>query len=121
MSILFLTACVWDARDTRIGKIGIEMNDGFTYQYDFGDDWQHTIEVQHSYRSFGGPVKPECIDGKQACTPEDVGGSSGYSRYLVELADPNNEDHAQSLGWRGPFDVDEFNLTDVNERLKRLR
>ncbi|WP_017378530.1 hypothetical protein [Paenisporosarcina sp. TG-14] len=35
---------------------------------------------------------------KQAYPSEDVGGPSGYSRYLVELADPNSEDHAQSLG-----------------------
>ena len=47
-----------------------------TYQYDFGDDWQHKLVLRRAEIEDG--VKyPRCIAGERAGPPEDVGGYPG--------------------------------------------
>ena len=55
----------------------------FTYEYDFGDSWRHTIEVEE-VRPDGGEDDEwaRCLDGARACPPEDCGGVDGYGRLL---------------------------------------
>ena len=48
----------------------------FSYVYDFGDDWDHKIKVVKVVDGY--PLDhPECLDGENACPPEDVGGAPG--------------------------------------------
>ncbi len=60
----------------------------FTYLYDFGDDWHHTVEIENT----PDPRSPArahaiCIDGARARPPEDVGGLGGYETFLATMAD----------------------------------
>ena len=48
------------------------------YLYDFGDDWNHTLEVEDILPADGGSY-PRCVAGAGACPPEDVGGTHGYA------------------------------------------
>jgi hypothetical protein len=66
----------------------------FTYRYDFGDGWEHDVEVTGR----GGPL-PGCVDGSGACPPEDCGGPHGYAELLEALTDPSHPDHDQLTGW----------------------
>lgn len=66
----------------------------FTYRYDFGDGWEHDVEVTGR----GGPV-PGCVDGEGACPPEDSGGPHTYTDTLAALADPTHPDHDDVGGW----------------------
>jgi len=66
----------------------------FTYRYDFGDGWEHDVEVIGR----GGPV-PSCIDGEGACPPEDCGGPDGYAELLDALADPTHPDRDHLSEW----------------------
>jgi len=66
----------------------------FTYRYDFGDNWQHDVEVTGR----GGPA-PACVDGQGACPPEDCGGSHGYTELLETLADPTHPEHDHLSQW----------------------
>ena len=40
-----------------------------TYMYDFGDGWEHVIEVQKIEQPKPGEVYPLCLAGKLACPP----------------------------------------------------
>jgi len=66
----------------------------FTYRYDFGDGWEHDVEVTGR-----GDPAPGCVDGEGACPPEDCGGPHGYAELLEALADPAHPDHDHLSGW----------------------
>lgn len=100
----------------------IGTNEHFTYEYDFGDSWEHEITVHRVWRMAKGLKFAVCLDGANACPPEDVGGSWGYEHLLAVLADPNDEEHEHLSGWvGGPFDSAEFDLALVNARLQAVR
>lgn len=68
----------------------------FLYRYDFGDDWEHDVEVLGR-----GADRPGCVDGQGGCPPEDCGGPSGYAELLAVLADPDDEEHEHMRAWAG--------------------
>lgn len=97
------------------------VGDSISYCYDFGDDWSLTLEVEQHL-----PVRcalryATCVDGEHAAPPEDVGGLSGFSRFLEAIADPTDDEHDGYLEWRGDYDFDHVNLAEINARLQRLR
>jgi hypothetical protein len=93
----------------------------FVYRYDFGDDWEHQIQVEQVMAPDKEARYPSCADGQGACPPEDVGGPSGYQHFLKAIGDPANEEHDDYLDWvGGPFDPSHFDLAEVNRRLGRL-
>ena len=59
----------------------------FTYQYDFGDSWEHVIKVEDLIAPKSGMPPIVCLAGANACPPEDVGGCSGYAEFLEVMAD----------------------------------
>jgi hypothetical protein len=93
----------------------------FTYLYDFGDGWMHTITVQSVEQIPDGHVaRITCLAGKHRCPPEDVGGPWGYSGFLEAIADPNHEEHQSYLHWcGGSFDPKEFDVDAVNLELAK--
>lgn len=94
----------------------------FRYEYDFGDSWEHEVTVEARWRLPIGLKFGVCLDGADACPPEDSGGSHGYAELLRVLADPSHEDHKHLRGWvGGPFDPTEFDLALVNARLQAVR
>lgn len=46
----------------------------FGYEYDFGDSWDHDLEVEAVGPPEAGVRYPVCVAGERACPPEDVGG-----------------------------------------------
>jgi hypothetical protein len=70
----------------------------FVYLYDFGDDWQHQVEVIGP-----GGGRPGVIEGRGACPPEDVGGPHGYADFLKVLANPRDSEHEHIRGWAGSW------------------
>ena len=94
----------------------------FTYEYDFGDSWDHDVVVEDFVRIPRGLKHAVCLDGQNACPPEDCGGVHGYAELRVVLADPNHEDHEELAGWvGGAFDATVFNLAEVNVALQKIR
>jgi len=88
-----------------------------TYQYDFGDDWQHEVLVEKILPPDPAARYPLCLKGKRACPPEDVGGVWGYADFKA-LADPNHPEHKTLMEWYGgPCDPEAFDLEMVNCRL----
>jgi hypothetical protein len=92
----------------------------FTYEYDFGDSWEHGIVVKQVAAPAGGISYPRCVAGARACPPEDCGGAWGYAELLDALADPRHERHEELLEWvGGSFDPAKFDVEEVNARLGR--
>ena len=90
----------------------------FTYTYDFGDNWEHTVAFEKSEAALERASYPVCITGKRNCPPEDCGGVWGYEELLAILADPTHPEHAERIDWLGEaFDPDKFDLERANTML----
>ncbi len=94
----------------------------FSYLYDFGDGWEHTIKVEDVVVPDSNRQRVRCVAGENACPPEDVGGPHAYLDFLAALKDPTHEEHASMTEWiGGSFDPSAFEITDVNERLAEIK
>ena len=92
-----------------------------SYEYDFGDSWDHTLLVEKILASQEGVRYPICLKGKRACPPEDVGGVWGYENFLEAIRDPDHDEHEEYLTWvGGEFDPEAFDLEEVNTRLRSM-
>jgi hypothetical protein len=93
----------------------------FLYEYDFGDSWDHQVVVEAMTKARLGLKFAVCVDGQNACPPEDCGGAGGYSMMLEALADPSHEEHDEFLTWvGGSFDPTAFGLVEANIALQHL-
>ncbi len=94
----------------------------FAYTYDFGDNWEHILEIEKTFPPDKSVRYPVCVAGAHACPPEDVGGIPGYENFLQALADPNHPEHDEYLEWiGGSFDPEAFDLDEVNRLLRAMR
>jgi hypothetical protein len=59
-----------------------------SYEYDFGDSWNHTLLVEKFLPPQEGVRYPMCLKGERACPPEDVGGVWGYENFLEAIRNP---------------------------------
>lgn len=99
-------------------------NRAANYIYDFGDGWEHRIELEKILPRDENIEYPICIAGKRACPPEDCGGIWGYKEFLEAIRDPEHENHEELLEWvGGEFDPEAFDpkkvyFEDPDERRK---
>jgi hypothetical protein len=92
------------------------------YEYDFGDGWEHAVEVQKIYEPKPDVEYPVCLAGRKACPPEDCGGVWGYYDMLEALADPKHERHEELSEWiGGEIDPEVLELEEVNAILAEWR
>ncbi|MCZ7554187.1 MAG: hypothetical protein B6D39_00105 [Anaerolineae bacterium UTCFX2] len=92
-----------------------------SYEYDFGDSWDHTLLVEKILPPQEGVRYPTCLKGKRACPPEDVGGVWGYENFLEAIRNPEHDEHEGYLTWVGrEFDPEAFDLEEVNTQLRSV-
>ena len=108
-----------DETKARLTDLVLRPKDRFVYEYDFGDGWNHVVEVV----SIGPPEKglkyPLCLAGERACPPEDCGGPWNYDDFLEAIRDPDHDEHEEMLEWVGSsFDAESFDVQEVNRLLK---
>ena len=109
---------VLDESKVRLDSLLKKDKDSITYEYDFGDSWEHKIELEKVLPFDPKITLPVCIKGKRACPPEDVGGIWGYQSFLHAIRDPNHPEHEEYLEWIGEeFDPEYFNVDKINELL----
>jgi hypothetical protein len=93
-----------------------------SYEYDFGDGWEHQLQVEKVEPAEPGVDAPLCLKGARACPPEDCGGPFGYAELLEAIGDPQHERHEELLEWLGGgFDAEAFDLAAVNRELQQFR
>jgi len=90
----------------------------FHYEYDMGDSWGHTIQVEKTLPAEAGVRYPRCVDGARACPPEDCGGPWGYGDFLDAIQNPRHPQHEELREWiGGDFDPEAFDPEAVNAKL----
>lgn len=111
-----------DSTETKLSDIFKTEKQTYTYIYDFGDDWNHKIIFEKIVPET--IPNPKCIKGKGKCPPDDCGGIWGYQELLDVISDPKDEEYTNVREWLGlknnqVWDVNEFDLDQINERLER--
>ena len=97
----------------------------FTYCYDFGDDWEHRIDIE-SVITDCEYTHPVVLKAKGACPFEDCGGIGGYYDFLEAIRDPENAEHEEICGWAeatgymedGEYDPAYYDIKGINEMLE---
>ena len=113
-----------DEAKVRLDQVLPEVGDAFGYEYDFGDSWEHAIEVEEFLprpADFKGPV---CLAGDRACPPEDCGGVPGFEdilRLLKRSPKKDDGDDAERREWVGDFDPAKFDIAAENRVLRRRK
>jgi Plasmid pRiA4b ORF-3-like protein len=106
---------------TKLAQVLAKPKAQMTYLYDFGDSWEHRIELEQVLPLEEGKTYPVCIAGKRNCPPEDCGGPWGYQNMLEILSNPEHEEYEDTLTWLGSqFDAEHFDLKRMNDRLRSL-
>jgi hypothetical protein len=110
-----------DEREYRLQDL-VQSGDSFLYEYDFGDDWEHTVTV-NKVSTVAKPPRPRCVAGARACPPEDCGGPGGYADLLAALADPKRKEHADRVAWAGGFQAERFAVpkSDLRKEMAELK
>lgn len=109
---------VLDERKVLLGSLLAEPGSRLTYEYDFGDDWQHELLCEEIMESDAQAPYAICTDGARACPPEDCGGPYVYDDLLRVLINPKHKDYKEMREWvGGRFDPEAFDLASTNNRL----
>lgn len=91
------------------------------YTYDFGDSWDHIIQLEMVLPADDDVDYPVCVKGSRACPPDDSGGIWGYEHMLEVTGNPKHPEYEDLVEWLGEdFDPEAFDLDEINERLKHL-
>ncbi len=94
----------------------------FRYTYDFGDNWEHVIQVEKVLDADPQVKYPRCVKGSRTCPPEDCGGPWGYADFLEAIQNPDHEAHEEMLEWSGgQFDPEAFDIEATNRELAKVR
>ncbi len=93
----------------------------FFYLYDFGDSWEHRIEVISLSNVENSSDLPRFISGKWRTPPEDVGGPPGFFLFLEAMQDKKHEDHGDLKDWYGgDFNQEDIGASDIQQRFRSL-
>jgi hypothetical protein len=108
-----------DEKSVKLNALLKKEKQKIRYIYDFGDDWQHVIELEKILSTDTASSTPKCITGRRACPPEDCGGIDGYYEILDIINDPDHPEREETLEWLGEEDFDPafFDVNEINSRL----
>jgi hypothetical protein len=118
----------WSVPLTRYFKVA---RNRATYDYDFGDGWQHSILLEAIVPAEAGAKFPLCMDGAGACPPEDSGGIQSLAALNRIINNPNHREHESMKEWAdsqvryppyrpGAFDPAEVVFDKPKQRLRHL-
>jgi hypothetical protein len=107
-----------DSRRIKLSQLAAQGVQKFSYTYDFGDNWEHTIQMEKTLPAESGVRYPRCIDGARACPPDDCGGPWGYADFLEAIQNPKHPEHEDMVEWiGGEFDPEAFDVGAINAEL----
>lgn len=107
-----------DERKLRLGELTANR---ISYEYDFGDSWEHELVIEERTTAADAATYPACVAGGGACPPEDCGGSLGFAEFKALLAGPPSAERQEMLEWAGgEYDPSRFNLTAASAAVGRI-
>jgi Plasmid pRiA4b ORF-3-like protein len=99
-----------DEKQFRIGDL-VKTGDLASYEYDFGDGWEHELAVEAGATADAVTAYPQCTGGEGACPPEDCGGPGGFADLKELLAGPPSPEREEMRAWAGEgYDPAHFDL-----------
>jgi len=108
-----------DERNVLLQSLSHDKLKTFGFEYDFGDGWRHSVELEKVLDPEKGRKYPICIGGARKCPPDDCGGTDGYEDFLEAIKNPNHPEHRSMSEWIGyKFDPEVFCLDSVNSNLR---
>jgi len=104
-----------DETTTRLADVA-RVRTRISYEYDFGDGWEHELVVEARAVAEAGQVYPACLAGEGACPLEDMGGVYGFEQFKEDLVAPPSQERDERLEWIGDMDYDpaHFDLAAAN-------
>jgi len=110
--------------DETIPDWGVKIQDYFSlsatrcvYEYDFGDSWEHLVELESILERDRSQPYPRCIAGEKAGPPEDSGSVDGYHHLCEVLKNPKDKEYKELKSWVNEtyprYDPDKFKVNDV--------
>jgi Plasmid pRiA4b ORF-3-like protein len=110
-----------DASSANIGSLLDAGVRGFSYTYDFSDNWRHTIMIEAVGAADPTRRYPRFVDGARRAPPEDIGGWPGFEQFLEIMTKPRHAEHKELVRWYGRvFDPDDIGLADINRNIEAL-
>ena len=111
-----------DDRKVKLGEIFTKEKIRIQYEYDFGDCWEHIIELEKILPKEKNKKYPVCTDGERNCPHEDCGGVGGYYEYVKIIKNKNHPEYREMMQWlgSGKFDPEYFNIKEKNKELRDL-
>lgn len=104
---------VFDQSEVRL--LDFEQGAVFSYHYDFGNNWRHTVVVEEFLTLASTPKNGSCVAGARARPPEDV----GYERFREIISNREDPEYAQTIRWCGGyFDPEWFDLSMTDRDLR---
>jgi hypothetical protein len=116
--------------DITLESLRLRKGARFAYDYDLNVPWRHEIRLEERLEPVAKRPYPFCVEGHEACPPEDCGGPSGFlARRDAWLSDEGLDDlttvadFIDQVALKGRRDLlkDEAlieQLRDVSERLE---
>lgn len=113
---------VENSKKVKLNNVLVKEKQKFTYTYDFGDTWEHSIVVEKILKKDSSQKYPVCIAGEMSCPPEDCGGTWGYEEILKIQKNKDHPEYKEKItNWLGEdFDPECFNIDKVNKLLKKM-
>jgi hypothetical protein len=113
-----------DAEDewgATLAEVAPEVKTHFVYEYDFGDGWEHLVEIEKIEHAVVGAEYPRCIAGKRRAPMEDSGGPWGWADKIKAVNRPDHGKDYDLRGWMGlqegeKFDAEYFDVGETNAR-----
>ena len=116
--------------DVSLSELRLRPGTRFRYEYDFTVPWEHEVRLESRYAADPQTTYPVCLDGQEACPPEDCGGVNGFlARREAWIAPEAGRDFAVLADFvdqlalkrntRAPIDA--WDINEVREALDRLQ
>ena len=110
---------VEDDRKVKLSQLLKAAGDRLLYVYDFGDTWEHSVEVEKVLKPDRMVRYPQCTAGERSGPPEDCGGPWRYTEFVKAMANRRHRQHAAMAEWiGGEWDPEAFDLQAVNTTIR---
>jgi hypothetical protein len=97
----------------RLDEVLVDVGDRLYYQYDYGDDWQHTLQLEAVLPREADAPPAVCTDGRREGPAEDCGGVHGYE-LIAGASDPAHPSHAELAAEFAYFYGDDVDPADFD-------
>lgn len=101
--------------DVRLDEVLAGPGGQLLYEYDFGDSWEHLLEVESEHARPVDAPRARVLDSARAAPPEDCGGIFRYEYLIQHLDDP---EVAEELPFDFPEDPDYIDTDDLDEAVR---